>query len=135
MLGVTAVIGAATLALGFSHGWALTVLVFVQPALAGCFFPAAFAALTYIGPLETSNLRIAITVAFAITVGFGLVPAGIGLLAEASSFGLGISALGGLLLLSLLLFVPGLPHTGAGRVAVETLAPIRRTGRGRCRPA
>ena len=109
MLGVTAVIGAATLALGFSHGWALTVLVFVQPALAGCFFPAAFAALTYIGPLETSNLRIAITVACAITVGFGLVPAGIGLLAEASSFGLGISALGGLLLLSLLLFVPGLP--------------------------
>ncbi|MCF8033129.1 MAG: MFS transporter [Desulfarculaceae bacterium] len=109
MLAVTAVIGAATLGLGFSHGWVLTVLVFIQPALAGCFFPAAFAALAYIGPLETSNLRISITVAFAITVGFGLVPAGIGALAEVSSFGVGISALGGMLLLSLLLFLPGLP--------------------------
>ncbi|RJX29877.1 MAG: MFS transporter [Desulfarculus sp.] len=104
---VTVANGVMTLALGLAQGWWLTGLVFLQPSLTGCFFPAAFAALAYLGPLETSNLRVSLTVATAMAVGFGVVPAGIGLLGEMGAFGVGISILGGLTLLSLAL-LPGL---------------------------
>ncbi|MEW5912659.1 MAG: MFS transporter [Thermodesulfobacteriota bacterium] len=95
--------GLMTVALGLAQGWWLIGLVFLQPCLVGCFFPAAFVALAYLGPLSTNNLRVAITVSVAIAVGSGVVPAGIGLLGQMGSFGTGISILGGLTLLSLVL--------------------------------
>lgn len=104
---VTAANGLLTVALGLAQGWLLVLLVFLQPSFTGCFFPAAFATLAFLGPLETNNLRVAVTVATAIAVGSGAVPAGIGLLGELGSFGAGISILGGLVLLSLAL-LPGL---------------------------
>ncbi len=106
---VTAFVGLTTLILGLAQGWWLVLLVFLQPALTGCFFPASFAALAFLGPLNTNNLRVAITVAFAISVGFGVLPAALGFLGEMGSFGAGISALGVVVLLSLAL-LPGLPN-------------------------
>jgi NNP family nitrate/nitrite transporter-like MFS transporter len=86
--------GMATILLGALRGlWILPVL-FSQPVLAGCFFPAGFAALSRIGPPQGRNVAVSLTIPIAYFSGGGAIPAIIGLMAEKGLFPLGIMLVG-----------------------------------------
>ena len=89
----------------------LLVIVFLQPAAAACFFPPALAALSRIGSPQTRSLRVSLAIAVSFVLGGGLIPAGIGVIGDMGSFGVGFGAAGGLILLGLIL-LPGLRLTG-----------------------
>jgi len=101
--GVLLSTGIATVFLGVVHeGWVIPFL-FLQPALAACFLPAALTALSSIGPHRSRNLAVSFTIQVAYILGVGVLPAGIGILGEAGSFSLGIVLVGVLLLGSIIL--------------------------------
>lgn len=81
--------GACTLSIGMLGGKWVLIPVFIQPLMAVCFFPPAFAALSQIGSKEIRNISISFTVPIAFLVGGGLVPNGIGILADAGFFSAG----------------------------------------------
>jgi NNP family nitrate/nitrite transporter-like MFS transporter len=89
--------------LGFAKGFLVPVLVFIQPMIAVCFPPAALVALSLIGPHETRNLAVSITIPFAFLIGGGILPILIGILGDAGAFGGGIVLVGGLILLTSIL--------------------------------
>lgn len=73
--------GILTSLLGFLSGHYLLVAVFLQPALAGCFFPVGFTVLSQMGPFVVS-----LCIPMAFLFGAGVIPAGIGAMAEAGYF-------------------------------------------------
>jgi NNP family nitrate/nitrite transporter-like MFS transporter len=88
------VTGISTVALGLAPGrWVLAV-VFVQPLLAVCFFPAGFSALSRIGPPASRNIAVSLAVPAAFMFGAGVVPGVIGLCGDVASFSLGIVLVG-----------------------------------------
>lgn len=95
--------GLATMALGFAEGFWLPVFVFVQPMVAVCFPPAALVALSLIGPHETRNIAVSITIPFAFLIGGGILPILIGILGDAGAFEAGIVIVGGLILMTSIL--------------------------------
>jgi len=98
---ITAVLlltGILTVLLGTVSGSWLVVLVFLQPMLAVCFFPPGFAALSAIGSAEGRNVAVSLTVPLGFLIGGGVVPAGIGIMGDAGSFGLGMALSGGFIL-------------------------------------
>jgi NNP family nitrate/nitrite transporter-like MFS transporter len=95
--------GIMTMALGFAKGFWISVFVFIQPMIAVCFPPAALVALSLIGPHETRNIAVSITIPFAFLIGGGMLPILIGILGDAGAFGLGIVIVGGLILLTSIL--------------------------------
>lgn len=100
---ILVVTGILTIALGLAEGAWTSVLVFIQPMIAVCFPPAALVALSLIGPRETRNIAVSITIPFAFLVGGGILPTLIGILGDAGAFGLGIVIVGGLILLASIL--------------------------------
>ena len=98
MSAVFLIAGLTTVLLGALTGSWLVLMVFLQPVLAGCFFPPGFAALSAIGPPNARNVAISFTVPAAFLVGGGGIPLGIGMMADAGFFALGVSAAGGLIL-------------------------------------
>ena len=90
--------GLATVLLGAGRESWLAAMVFLQPALAVCFFPAGFAALSRIVPPEMRNLAVSLAIPLAFLLGGGALPAGIGLMGEAGNFALGIALSGALIL-------------------------------------
>jgi len=101
--GVFLVTGLMTIFLGaVSDEW-IVALVFLQPVIAGCFFPPGFAALSSIGPPSARNVAISLTVPAAFVFGGGAIPIGIGMMADAGFFNLGIALTGGLILTGALL--------------------------------
>jgi NNP family nitrate/nitrite transporter-like MFS transporter len=103
MVAVFLLTGLVTMLLGVVPDSWVVAIVFVQPALAACFFPAGFAALSMIGPPRVRNLAVSLTIPFAFLVGAGAVPTGIGNLGDAGFFSLGIIMAGGLILAGFLL--------------------------------
>jgi len=95
--------GLTTMALGIVSGSWMVILLFVQPMIATCFFPAGFAALSRMGSPRIKNVAISFTASLGILVGGGAIPAGIGLIGELGSFSLGFILLGGLLLVGVVL--------------------------------
>ncbi len=95
--------GISTVALGFAEGFWLSVFVFIQPMIAVCFPPAALVALSLIGPPETRNIAVSITIPFAFLIGGGMLPILIGILGDTGAFDIGIVMVGGLILLSSIL--------------------------------
>ncbi len=89
--------------LGITHGMWLMSALFLQPVLTCCFFPAGFAALSKIGPPQFRNVAVSLTIAVAILLGGGAIPAGIGMLGDEGLFSLGIMLVGGLLVVSIIL--------------------------------
>lgn len=89
--------GLATCLLGLSRGSWLLVWFFLQPMLAVCFFPAAYSALTGSVPPAQRQLAVSLTLPGAFLVGAGLLPAGIGVLADAGWFAQGFVLAGGLM--------------------------------------
>jgi len=90
------VCGLTTVFLGNATSSNVILAVFLQPTISACFFPPAIAAISSIGPAHVRNVTISLTIPFAFVVGAGLIPAGIGIIGESGSFGLGISLVGGL---------------------------------------
>ncbi|MFB3886605.1 MAG: nitrate/nitrite transporter [Thermodesulfobacteriota bacterium] len=86
---VTALLGMA------SDSW-IIILIFIQPLLASCFFPAGFAALPRMGSARFKNVAVSFTIPFGYLLGGGAIPAGLGFIGEAGSFSLGFAILGSL---------------------------------------
>ena len=95
--------GLATILLGMGSDMWLVVFVFVQPALIACFFPPGFAALSRVVSPSMRSVSSSLAIPLAFLFGAGVVPAAIGYMGQTYSFGLGISILGGLMLLGPLL--------------------------------
>ena len=89
--------GTMTILLGIVPGWWVVVIVFLQPMLAVCFFPAALAALSAIGPANARNVVISFTIPLSFLVGAGAIPTVIGLAGSAGSFAMGIALTGTLM--------------------------------------
>lgn len=95
--------GIMTVMLGVIKGYWIVVIVFLQPMLAVCFFPAGFAALSCIGPPSSRNVAVSLTIPFAFLIGAGAIPTGIGVMGDTFSFAFGFALVGGLILLGLIL--------------------------------
>ena len=94
-IGIILVIsGLMTVFLGSATGAGVIPAVFLQPLVGACFFPPAIAALSSIGSPSVRNVTISFTIPFAFFIGAGAIPAGIGLVGETGSFGLGITIVG-----------------------------------------
>jgi NNP family nitrate/nitrite transporter-like MFS transporter len=91
--------GAANILLGVSSGKWLLIVLFVQPALTGSFFPAAFSALSRIVPPNLRSVVASVAIPIAFLMGAGVFPSVYGYLGQTHSFGLGI-VLAGCLMLS-----------------------------------
>lgn len=91
--------GILTIALGFAEGLWTAVLVFLQSMIAVCFPPAALVALSLICTQETRHIAVSITIPFAFIIGGGIIPTLIGIMGDAGLFWLGITMVGGLILL------------------------------------
>ncbi len=92
--------GMTTVLLGMTSGAWLTVMLFVQPALIGCYFPAGFAALGRIVQPNLRSVAAALTTPAAFLFGGGVLPAVIGYMGQAYSIGLAIVLIGGLTILA-----------------------------------
>lgn len=99
LLLVLVLTGLATLLMGFTSGVWLILLVFVQPMLAPCFFPAGFAAISRLGSAEGRSLGVSVAVPLGFLFAGGLLPVGIGILGDAGLFPAGFAG-AGLLILS-----------------------------------
>jgi NNP family nitrate/nitrite transporter-like MFS transporter len=95
--GILLATGMATALLGMVRGAWIVPVMFLQPMLALCFFPAGFAALAGIGPPQARNVAVSFSIAVAFLVGGGAIPAGIGMMGEKGSFALGFVLVGVLL--------------------------------------
>ncbi len=103
MSGVFLLTGLMTVLLGAMTGSWLVAMVFLQPIAAVCFFPPGFAALSSIGPANTRNIAVSMTVPISFFIGSGAIPMGIGMMGDVGEFALGISLTGGLILLGAIL--------------------------------
>lgn len=88
--------GMATILLGQGQEL-LKFYIFLQPVVAVCFFPAAFALLSHIGPVETRSVIISFTVPLSFVLGGGVIPAFITTMADNGQFATAILLTGGLI--------------------------------------
>jgi len=95
--------GIMTVLLGVIPDPWLISAVFLQPMLSVCFFPAGFAALSFIGPPSFRNVAVSLTVPLAILLGGGAIPTGIGVIGHEGSFTKGIVLLGCLIMTGFIL--------------------------------
>ena len=91
--------GIGTILLGVLSGSWLKVVVFIQPALAVCYFPAGFAALSRIVQPNLRSLVSAWATPTAFILGGGLFPTMLGYMGEVYSFGAGIAIAGSIIIL------------------------------------
>jgi MFS family permease len=78
--------GFLTMLIGVESDASLMVVIFLQAAVATCFFPAGLAAVSILFPFELRSLATAIATVFAALVGSGLISALMGLLADEGMF-------------------------------------------------
>jgi NNP family nitrate/nitrite transporter-like MFS transporter len=89
--------GVVTLLLGLVSGPWLKVVVFLQPALIVCYFPAGFAALSRIVQPNLRSLATAWVTPSAIVLGGGLFPLLLGYMGQTVTFASGIVLAGGII--------------------------------------
>jgi NNP family nitrate/nitrite transporter-like MFS transporter len=100
-----------TVLLGVVPGYWIIIIVFLQPMLAVCFFPAGLAALSMIAPAKSRNVAVSLTIPLAFLLGGGMIPTGIGIMGDAGSFAWGMSMVGGMILMGFVLSMSlKLPH-------------------------
>ena len=95
--------GSMTALLGLAKGYWIIIIVFLQPMLAVCFFPAGFAALSCIGPPSSRNVAVSLAIPLAFFIGAGSIPTGIGIMGDLANFALGFAVVGGLIVAGFLL--------------------------------
>jgi MFS transporter, NNP family, nitrate/nitrite transporter len=98
--------GIATVLVGSLSGFWLKASVFVLPALAVCFFPPGFAALSRIVQPNMRSLAAALGPPSAFILGGGLLPATLGYMGQTYTFGLGIVLAGCIIVLGSALVFP-----------------------------
>ena len=103
MAAVFLLTGTMTVLLGLAKGFWLVIVVFLQPMLAICFFPAGFAALSCIGPSRARNVAVSLTIPLAFLIGAGTIPTGIGMMGDFYSFALGFGLVGAFILVGFFL--------------------------------
>lgn len=85
--------GGATILLGQGREL-LKFYIWLQPIIAVCFFPAAFALLSHTGPIETRSVIISFTVPLSFVLGGGVIPAFITRMADIGQFSFAIMLTG-----------------------------------------
>jgi len=103
MAAVFLLTGTMTFLLGVTKGYWMVLIVFAQPMLAVCFFPAGFAALSCIGPSSSRNVAVSLTIPLAFLIGAGAIPVGLGIMADTVSFAFGFALVGVFILMGFLL--------------------------------
>ena len=103
MAAVFLLTGTMTFLLGVTKGYWMVLIVFAQPMLAVCFFPAGFAALSCIGPSSSRNVAVSLTIPLAFLIGAGAIPAGLGIMGDTVSFAFGFALVGVFILMGFLL--------------------------------
>lgn len=96
---VLLVAGILTVPMGFAEGWVLVGLVVIQPMIAVCFFPSAFAIVAKVGPSGEGNIALSLSIPLAFLVGGGMLPTAIGVIGDHLRLGVGISVAGCLMVL------------------------------------
>ena len=86
--------GLMTALLGVMPGRWVLLMVFLQPVMTICFFPAGFMTLSRIVPPHARNLCVSMTTFLAYMIGAGLVPTALGFFADAGFFGMAFVVLG-----------------------------------------
>ena len=110
--------GVTAILLGALPGRWVVLMVFLQPMLTVCFFPAAFTILSRIVPPRARNLSVSMTVFIAYMAGAGFVPTLLGVFGDRDAFGLAFILIGCVTLLSvLLLFHLNIPEEQQGEGA------------------
>ena len=94
---VLLITGLMTLFLGIVSRSLISYIVFLQPLVAVCFFPAGFAAMSLIVPAQLRNIAVSLIIPLAIVIGGGLAPVFIGFIGDMGSFGVAIMICGGLI--------------------------------------
>ncbi|MCE5262266.1 MAG: MFS transporter [Deltaproteobacteria bacterium] len=96
-------IGLMTILLGLLPGRWVLLMVFLQPMLTVCFFPAGFTILSRILPQGGRNLSVSLTMLIAYPFGGGLTPTILGIFGDRGAFGTAFILVGSLTMLSVLL--------------------------------
>ncbi len=91
--------GTGTIFLGALSGMPLILIIFIQPAVLGCYFTAGFAALARIVQPQLRSIAASFTTPAAFLIGGGLFPALLGYMGETCTFSLGIVITGALMIL------------------------------------
>jgi len=90
--------GALTLGLGIVPTSWIAVIIFLQPTIGACFFPAALSALSNVSSPRERNLVVSLTIPLSYMIGAGAFPALIGLIGDLKSIALGMVLVGALTL-------------------------------------
>ena len=93
--------GLTAILLGVLPGRWVILMVFLQPLLTVCFFPAGFTILSRIVPPHMRNLSVSLAIFIAYLVGGGLIPIAIGMFGDAGMFSLAFVLTGGITILAL----------------------------------
>jgi NNP family nitrate/nitrite transporter-like MFS transporter len=94
---VLLVSGLMTLFLGIASRAMILYIVFLQPLVAVCFFPAGFAAISLIVSAKLRSIAISLIVPLAIVIGGGLAPVFIGWIGDMRNFATAITICGGMI--------------------------------------
>jgi NNP family nitrate/nitrite transporter-like MFS transporter len=86
--------GISTIMLGAVSGPWLIVLIFLQPAVLGCYFTAGFATLARIVQPNLRSVAASFAIPTAFLIGGGALPTAIGYMGQSYSFGLAIVLIG-----------------------------------------
>lgn len=95
---VLLVTGLITLFLGIAPRSLILYIVFLQPLVAVCFFPAGFAAMSLVVSAKLRNIAVSFIIPLAIVIGAGLAPVFIGWIGDMGSFATGVTICGGLII-------------------------------------
>ena len=89
--------GLMTFLMGIASRSLISYIIFLQPLVAACFFPAGFAAMSLMVPAQLRNIAVSLIIPLTIVVGGGLAPVFIGFIGDKGSFGLAFIICGGLI--------------------------------------
>ena len=103
MIGVLLLTGILTVPVGIVQGLPLMCIIFIQPMVAVCFFPSAFAMLSKFRVGEGQSNPVSLAVPIAFLTGGGLLPTLIGMLGDLFSLATGFIASGVLMIGSAML--------------------------------
>jgi NNP family nitrate/nitrite transporter-like MFS transporter len=97
--------GILTALLGFTSGASLMLVIFLQPVMVTCFFPAGFTVLSGFGSKQLTNVIVSMIIPISSLMGAGVIPSLLGILGESGNFATGFIFLGITMLLSTILLL------------------------------
>jgi NNP family nitrate/nitrite transporter-like MFS transporter len=95
--------GFTTILLGILPDRWMILMLFIQPMLMVCFFPAGFMVLSRIVPAGSRNLSVSLTMLISYMIGGGLIPIALGIFGDAGAFDLAFVIVGTIILLNVFL--------------------------------